>query len=325
MVRAETIFSPADRLRHALLAAVARASPELIVRRDMRVAVGATALIALAFVLTASAPLWMLLVGPIVLGVPHVLADVRYLVARPRLHTRPLLWGLVAAPLVWCAFGGGVRAGVVATGGAFIAARGGRWVRLTGVAACALLVLVASRLGSVVDLAFAHLHNFAAVAIWLAWRRRTGALQLVPVALFAACTLLLVLGVATPDVGGYPYDVGDAMVPAGWGAIGARLIALFAFAQAVHYSVWLRLVPEDDRARSTPRPWGASFRALLVDVGPWLLAASVIAAVGLGLYALSDLVAARALYLRAVVFHGYLEIAALSLLFVERRLPLAAS
>ncbi len=190
---------------------------------------------------------------------------------------------------------------------------------------CALLLVLASRVGPVVDLAFAHLHNFAAVAIWLAWRRRIGRLHLIPLALFATCALLLVLGVATPDVAGYPYDVGDAMAPAGWGAIGARLIALFAFAQAVHYSVWLRLVPEDDRERPTPRPWGASFRALLVDVGPWLVATSVVAAVGLAAYALSDLVAARALYLRAVVFHGYLEIAALGLLFVERRLPLAAS
>jgi hypothetical protein len=322
MLRAETIFSPADRVRHALLATVARASPALVASREVRVAVGATALVALAFLLTATLPLSLLLVGPIVLGVPHVVADVRYLVARPRLQARPLLWALVAAPLVWCGFGGGVRAGAVATCGAFIAARGVRWVRLLGIAACASLFVVASRVGPVVDLVFAHFHNFAAVAIWLAWRGRAGRLHFVPLAVFAGCVLLLVAGVATPSVAGYPYDVGGAIVPVGWGSVGARLIVLFAFAQAVHYSVWLRFIPEEDRARPTPRPWAASFRALLVDVGPWVVATSVVAAVGLATYALSDLVAARAVYLRAVVFHGHLEIAALVLLFVERRLPL---
>jgi hypothetical protein len=322
MLRAETIFSPAERVRHAFLATVARASPALVAKRDLRVAVGATGLVLLAFLLTATAPRWLLLVGPIVLGIPHVVADVRYLVARPRLHARPLLWLLVAAPLVWCALGGGVRAGAVATCGAFLAARGARWLRVVGVCAGVVLFTIAARLGSTVDVAFAHLHNFAAVAIWLAWRKRVGNAHLVPLLVFATCALLFLVGAATPTVTGYPYEVGDGMVPAAWAAIGARLISLFAFAQAVHYSVWLRLIPEDDRQQPTPRPWAASFRAMLADVGRWVAVASVFAAVGLAVYALSDLVAARALYLRAVVFHGHLEMAALALLFVERRLPL---
>jgi len=144
----------------------------------------------------------------------------------------------------------------------------------------------------------------------------------VPLAVFVACALLLLFGAATPNVASYPSDIAEAMVPEGWSAVGARLIALFAFAQAVHYSVWLRLVPEEDRERSTPRPWAASFRALLADVGPWLVAASACAAIAIAIYALTDLAAARTLYLRAVVFHGHLEVAALALLFVERRLPL---
>ncbi len=39
-----------------------------------------------------------------------------------------------------------------------------------------------------------------------------------------------------------------------------RLVLLFAFAQAVHYGIWLRLIPEEDRPQPSPRTYAASFR-----------------------------------------------------------------
>lgn len=44
-------------------------------------------------------PLWMLAVGPIVLGVPHVVSDVRYLVAKPGYHRRAEWCVVVGLPL----------------------------------------------------------------------------------------------------------------------------------------------------------------------------------------------------------------------------------
>jgi hypothetical protein len=87
--------------------------------------------------------------------------------------------------------------------------------------------------------------------------------------------------------------------------------------------VWLRLVPEDDRRRATPRTFAASARALTADLGPWLLAAAGAGAVALAAWAVVDVVVAREVYLRGAVFHGYLEVAAAALLLVERRLPLS--
>jgi hypothetical protein len=321
---AESVFAPIDRARRVALAAIARVGRPLVARREPRVALIATVSIAIAFALTAVAPLALLLAGPIVLGVPHVLADVRYLVARPGLHRRWTLWIAVGAPLVWCACGGGVRAGLVATSGALLVARGRPLVRAAGIAIAAALFALASRAGPVADLVFAHLHNFVAVALYCVWRRRTGKLHWVPLAAFAALSIALVAGAATPNVLSFPYDVGMGLVPMDLAWMGGRLAALYAFAQAVHYAVWLRLVPEEDRARPTPRSFVATWRALVGDVGFVTLVACALAAIVFAAWAFVDVLDARAAYLRAAIFHGHLEIAAGALLLVEGRLPLGA-
>jgi hypothetical protein len=101
--------------------------------------------------------------------------------------------------------------------------------------------------------------------------------------------------------------------------LGARVVLVFAFAQAVHYGIWLRLIPEDDRPRDTPRTFSASLRALENDVGKWVLGGAMVVAVGVAVWAVLDLAAARIGYLRMALFHGYLELIAAALLFVEGR------
>ena len=72
----------------------------------------------LALVGSLTLPLWILAVGPLVLGVPHLLADVRYLVARKGLQrSRRLVIG-VGLPLLVCGLGGGMPAGLCAMLGA---------------------------------------------------------------------------------------------------------------------------------------------------------------------------------------------------------------
>jgi hypothetical protein len=271
--------------------------------RELRVAVVATFVIAMALALTASAPLWLLLASPIVLGVPHVLGDVRYLVMRPALHKRWRLWALVFAPLVWCFFGGGVRAGLVAMCGALLAARGRVAIRAAGIACALVLLVLVMWVGRIADLAFAHAHNFIAVAIWWAWawRRRVTRMHWLPLAVFAIGCALLLAGFAEPRIAAYPYTAGAALVPLELATLGGRIVLLYAFAQAVHYAVWLCLVPEED---------------------PWLLAGGALASIALAAYAVVDVVLARETYLRLAIFHGHLELAAVALLFVEGRLPL---
>jgi hypothetical protein len=96
-----------------------------------------------------------------------------------------------------------------------------------------------------------------------------------------------------------------------------RLMLSFAFAQSVHYGVWLRMIPDEDRERPTPRSFAASYRALRDDFGtvPLLICATL--AGGLMIWAIVDLTGARAAYLRGALFHGYLEFAAIALFWVE--------
>jgi hypothetical protein len=101
--------------------------------------------------------------------------------------------------------------------------------------------------------------------------------------------------------------------------VGARLVLSFAFAQSVHYVMWLRLVPEDDRDRVSPRTFRASYRALLSDMGAPMLGLAAVGALALAGWAAIDIADARFSYLRFASFHVTLELAAAALLLVEGR------
>lgn len=321
-----------DRLRVLFFRALGPLSRPLVRSRELRIAVfGATSLL-IAFALTGIFPLFLLAIGPLLLGIPHVMSDLRYLVFRPGLHRR---WWLVVpavglfAAQVWDF---DARFGISVAVLAVLMARG----RNHGRRALALL-LVSAWMGLAVwnprltALVFAHFHNFVAIAFFWAWRpRRSSALHFVPIVMFLALAAVIALGgldSLVQALHGYEGTVGRTGIawnlalyspglPSPWAA---RLVLLFAFAQSAHYGVWLRLVPEDDRDRETPRTWVSSFAALRKDLGLVLTLGLGLLAFGVAVWAIVDLYEARMGYLRMVLFHGYLEMAALALLFVEAR------
>jgi hypothetical protein len=87
----------------------------------------------------------------------------------------------------------------------------------------------------------------------------------------------------------------------------------------VHYGIWLRLVPEEDRPRPAPRSFRSSLRALLADFGPIPMALALLGCLALAVWASIDLVTARLGYLRFSIFHGHLELVAAALLWAERQ------
>ncbi len=298
--------------------------------RERRVSVLGSALIVTAFFLASTWPVAMLVLGPLVWGIPHVLADVRYLVARPGLHRRPLVLAAIGAGILAAGLGFGVRGGLVGAALALLVARTSWPRRLLGLSVVGVLFVVALRVGYAADLAFAHLHNLVAVVIWWAWRPRQTRLHLVPIALFAAGAAALLLGAAAPLLawsgGAEAPWTGLGMRYLTWtlsptqtGPLAERLVVLYAFAQATHYVVWLRLMPEDDRPSKTPRSYRQSFRALSGDIGGWILWLSVVGALALIGWAFFGPGVARDGYLRLAFFHGHLELAAGALLWAEGR------
>lgn len=322
-----------DGLRHRLLRLLGGAGVQLMRSPELRVAVRGAVAVLVALVGTLCLPLWILAVGPLVLGVPHLLADVRYLVARPG-HQRSLRLVIgVGLPLVICGAGGGMPAGLCALLAAVLLGEG-RWLRkLVG---ALVVILVAAtwlfdRSFYVHELLLAHLHNPIGVLLWFLWRPRHGRLHVVPLGLYLACGAVLAVGLVGPldlALRLSPEPVGDVLpflrdslapgLPEAWGT---RLILLFCFAQMVHYSVWLQLVPDEDRDRPTPRTFRQSLLALRDDLSIYLLIGAGLALVGLvvwGFFALWD---ARVAYFRLAAFHGYLELCALGLWFVAGQAP----
>jgi hypothetical protein len=324
-------LAPADALRRAWLGAVGPWARPLIVDRDRRIAVGFTFAVVVALALATAAPLHLLAMGPLVLGVPHVLADLRYLVAQPGYHRRLWVVAFVGVPLVLLAWTSDPRVGFLAVAGAGLAAsRGTALRRALVVVAGAGLALVAHAWPRDVSVAFAHLHNLVAfvcvAAIGAERRRRT---YWAPYALAAgACVLVssgatLAVARSLGTVDGAPFGVSlfeQSMILAPqlsppWDE---RLVVLFAFAQSVHYAIWLRVLPDAMRPGKTPRSFTQSARALVADLGTLVPLAALLLAIGFAAHAAIDARGARIAYFSFALFHGYLELAALGILFAER-------
>ena len=322
---------PLDRLRSALLGPIGRTWREPIRDRDLRVALAGTLGVLTSLALTILAPLWLLALGPLVLGVPHLLSDVRYLVVRPGLHRRRLFLPLVALPLGISMFKPGLWVALCAVAGALVLARAPRPVRAAGIALVLAAAAAAYAGGYTVDVLFAHAHNAVALGLWWWWRPGRPRYQLAPIIasaigvaalLLAGDALVHRLGSLAPPHAGLVVDtLALSRCPIADPAWSLRLVLAFAFAQSVHYGVWLRLLPDDARPRPGLRSFASSYRALAGDCGRQLVLGALVLVAALLLWGLSDLELARTAYLRMALFHGPLELAAIALLLVERRAP----
>lgn len=330
MSAVEALLAPADAVRTKVYRLLAPWAGPLFADRSRRVAWFGAVQVVFAFLLTLAAPLWTLALGPILLGVPHLVSDARYLVVRSGLHRRTFLVVLCGTPLLATCFGAGPVIGLLALLPAILWARG-PWQRkgpMLGV--WATLTSLAWDFGATFQLIFAHLHNGVAVALWWwAWKERHARAWAVPL-LAIAGTVLLLLGAAEPmltALGGWnaPWtgssfaQHAEALAPNAPPVLALRLVLAFAFLQSVHYGVWLRLIPEDDRPRAAPRPWRATWRALVEDFGVVPLTLFVALAIGIAVWGVVNLTQARLGYLRLAVFHGYLELAVGALWLIEGR------
>lgn len=317
--------------------------------RSLRLAVLAIGHIVTALTLTVLAPLWLMLLGPIVLGVPHVASDVRYLVARP-IFPMPR-WGLVAVLAPLCAmtvlrvmplFGGPhianhaaieVALGMTAILFAVSLARTSLTLRGTFVVVALGLGALGVVAGHTAALVVAHGHNLVAFGFWLVIYRseaswpRVLAVAAAYLGVFAAILLgafdVVLIGTMDGEAGGLDYgymvrSIAPGMDP----TLTLRLVATYAFAQAMHYVIWIRLVPQRMDPRPAPPTFARTFTRLREDFGRVGLTLIALATVGFPLATLVfDALDVRLVYLLFIVAHGWLELAVFAALGVEAVRP----
>jgi hypothetical protein len=239
------------------------------------------------------------------------------------LHRRASIWFLVL-PLALVSLVPWTAIGLLAVLGAVLGARTDLRRRGFILLAWAVTTCAALYWRALSSIVLAHFHNVFAVVLWWFWRRRAGGFHRLFLGLYISATAALLLWLLLssnelPRLQSREYlAIFRALAPFDDPRWSHALIAWFAFSQAVHYGIWLRLIPDDDRPRPAPRTFQHSWRALRLDLGPTLLGCCVIASIALAVWALIDLGAARDGYLRLALFHGHLELAAAAWLWMER-------
>ena len=328
----ERAVAALDRARRWLWRWAARTRAGRACARDRSTRVCALGLghVALALALTAVAPALLLLVGPLVLGVPHVIADLRYLIVRGPASLRPATIVALAAPLAaltglaaMTLLGGLPAPGLaIALGASTVAlavalAPGRPARRLAAVALVAMLAVPAVQAPTAALAALLFGHDLVALAIWSRWTRATVRPRHRAIVLGAVAA-----GVAAIAAGAVDGAAASA-TPPGWTGgldprLAHRLIAAHAFLQAVHYAVWLRLIPATQARQPAAPTFRRTVAGLRADLGAGLPVLAAVA-VAVPLLALAgDAARVRDGYLELALAHVWLELAIVGYLIVGR-------
>ena len=339
--------APLDRLRRALLVGLSRSpiAGPMVTQRDQRVRAQALLGVGLAFALTLLAPGVLFVAGPALFGVAHVASDVRYLVLRrelPRWWVTALVAGCLALfalrgleatfpggwPFAATEVGLGWAWALAGVGAAVAASPSSRSIRRGLLVTPAILIALGAALvrPTLARLVFAHLHNLVGIGLWLLLFRRSRRFALPAVALLALAVALCVSGRVLPAVhlgGPGAARFVDEMMFAWPSWMPARtalgLGLAFVMLQAVHYSVWLAWIPQEDLRGQGTLSFRMSLRSLLRDLGPVWLGLTALIACAVLAASFVDAARTRQLYLSLSGFHGYLELAAGAFLFVRGR------
>lgn len=332
-----------DGARRAVLRRVLRLRPlrHVFIDRGRRVAAGGALASASAAGLALLAPVLSLWAGAAILGVPHVVSGVRFVAIRSPLTRLARGCVLLAAALGVLAIAG-VEASRTLTG-LFAAAMLAEVVaaRPAPLRGALLLLSIAAffALGCAAPILFfvglTHAHALSSIA-YFALRARARAVPAWPLlSLSGLFCLAVAAGAFDALLAAAPWAPGAlaqvravesaaAALPDASAAAVRRALCLYAFGQALHYTLWLRLLPEVERDRPVPHSFRRAHFYLRQDLGPWLLPALLLCALAAPLL-LAGGAQAREAYFALIYFHIGLEAAGLVRLLARPAAPAPAS
>ncbi len=328
------IASSLDVVRAKLFGFSARTAAlrAFVIHKDVRINTLCLGQAALAGAAALFCPSLLLVLGPLVLGVPHVASDVRYLVLRrpgPRAFGYAVVGfsvALLCLRLIETAYLGdprfaGVELALVTLWlwvSASLAAPGPRrtWA-LVGTLVLGYVALGEPTLARVI---FAHAHNLVAIVVWYALFRPRRASSLLPLAcILLGAGALFWFGGTVPERFGLPecFDL-HIEAAARWLAPGVAsehqlgLVLSYAFLQSVHYAIWLFLLPLDAHPSRGSATFSMSLQSAWRDFRGWGLGFIALGVVTVSVAAVLDPLTTSAVYLFVTPFHGYLELAVLA-------------
>lgn len=293
----------------------------------------------LAMAATLLAPASALLFGPLLLGVPHLLQELRVLTAPHRASRGTLL--VVGTPLALLVamrlaeFAGlprpgasDVALGSLAIGLALLQSARHARERLAAPTVGVPILLFALADWQMTSLVLAHLHNLIAIVWLLRLARRASPAVMASSLRLAGLAGVGMIGVA---VAGTRFSAGSngfdgllaartgfdlelaraALAPALTTDWGTRLLLCYTFAQLLHYAIWIALIPRmvasSESGRSV-RVVAQSFTQRALRRGGLALAIALVPFVALR----TNPAEARDIYLALAGFHGWLELALLA-------------
>ena len=336
----EQAVAPLDLVRGPLLrlATRSRLLTRVLSRRETRIAALGMAQVLLLLALTVRWPLAMYFIGPVMLGVAHLAADVRYLALRLPLPRALLLASLALAALVVIVR---VVTAVAAKGGAeaerIEVVVGASWIAIAlllrarpswprvapAIPVFGAVVAVLVRYAPSVDLALLHVHNLAAFVLWFAlYRRRPGwaALPVVVALLGAAVLLSGVTHSWTAHHGGVmafgerASRLAAACAPGVNPRLAMGITTTFIFLQSTHYAVWTGWIAQDCLPGEGTPTFRMTVRSLLADFGPVALAAIVVLIVGFAAAAVGHMRQSVHVYMTLARAHVWFELAVFAFL-----------
>jgi len=348
----EVAVAPLDVARRATLQLATRSRwlTRVLGRRDSRVVALATFQVLVLFIFAVRAPVALFFVGPVLFGVAHLAADVRYLVLR-QAPPRALLAGSVAlaAALTATRAAVGLRhlsaprgnqvdvaVGMLWIGFALAVALRGR-LRLGLVVAPFFLALAGYFLAHAreVGLALVHLHNVIALVAWLVLFRSRAGWAILPLALVVALSAVLLSGAYLPwtaahggllTFGAHAEQLGAWLAPGLSLERGVALAVTFVFLQGVHYATWTGWIPQDDLRTQGAPTFRMTVRTLRSDFGSLALAGIALLALAFVGVAVWDVRQSVAWYMNLSKAHAWFECAFLAYFVVSgQRLRAGAS
>ena len=346
----ELVVTPLDLVRGKALRFAARSKilRRVLARRDTRIAALGTLQVLLLLVVTVWCPVALYFVGPLVLGVAHLAADVRYLVLRtplPAALLRASAGLALAIAATRAATAGGLVPGAYGTrvdvllGASWVVTalvfrfRSRPVVATLATAAVVFLAALAISRPRAAELALTHGHNVIAFVLWIALFRRKLGWGALPIVAVIAATLLLLTGACqsfTLHHGGMAafgvsaQRLAASFAPGVGAELGLSITMTLVFLQAVHYGVWTGLVPQECLRGEGSPTFRMTARSLVADFRPWGVAAIAAVMAGFVAVACRDLRGSVAWYMTLARPHVWLELAMLAFL-VGRRGPVAIS